>query len=382
MQKWGGILRNTNKKKGFTLIELLAVIVILAIIALIATPIILNMINDAKKSAAKDSAYGYIEAIEYNNSMSAIDSKKYPLIESGEVTTLDVKVKGTPPTKGTVTITSGRVTEADLCINNYSVHYDGKEATIKGNACDGNIEETKKGPTQEVATSDKTYKAIVYLDPTDLTKECNESNSESTTGKKEGCMKWYAYKDDGTNYTMILDHNTTAIVAWNSSGNNADGMNEVKTALESDTTGWKQTARLITANEVAHIVGADKDDTIKWNSSKTYGTDDIETKAAWFYLDGTGTTYSSTDGWQKQVATTQGASKYAWVFDYTNGCTSYGCNTADSSNYGYWTSNPVVGYSYRAWCVYRSGGLNDYYVGSGGGLGIRPVITIEKSKIS
>ena len=33
-------LRNTSKKKGFTLIELLAVIVILAIIALIATPII------------------------------------------------------------------------------------------------------------------------------------------------------------------------------------------------------------------------------------------------------------------------------------------------------------------------------------------------------
>ncbi len=37
--------------KGFTLIELLAVIVILAIIALIATPIILGIIDDARKSA-------------------------------------------------------------------------------------------------------------------------------------------------------------------------------------------------------------------------------------------------------------------------------------------------------------------------------------------
>ena len=35
-------------KKGFTLIELLAVIVILAIIALIATPIILNIIGGTK----------------------------------------------------------------------------------------------------------------------------------------------------------------------------------------------------------------------------------------------------------------------------------------------------------------------------------------------
>ena len=38
-----------EKNKGFTLVELLAVIVILALIALIATPIILNVINDAKK---------------------------------------------------------------------------------------------------------------------------------------------------------------------------------------------------------------------------------------------------------------------------------------------------------------------------------------------
>lgn len=39
------------RKKGFTLIELLAVIIILAIIALIATPIILDVVDDAKKSA-------------------------------------------------------------------------------------------------------------------------------------------------------------------------------------------------------------------------------------------------------------------------------------------------------------------------------------------
>ena len=53
-----------EKNKGFTLVELLAVIVILALIALIATPIILNVINDAKKQAAKDSAYGYMDAVE------------------------------------------------------------------------------------------------------------------------------------------------------------------------------------------------------------------------------------------------------------------------------------------------------------------------------
>ena len=44
------------KNKGFTLIELLAVIVILAIIALIASPVILGIINDARNSAKERSA--------------------------------------------------------------------------------------------------------------------------------------------------------------------------------------------------------------------------------------------------------------------------------------------------------------------------------------
>ena len=51
-------------KKGFTLIELLAVIVILAIIALIATPIILGIINDAKEDSNKRSIENYAHAVE------------------------------------------------------------------------------------------------------------------------------------------------------------------------------------------------------------------------------------------------------------------------------------------------------------------------------
>ena len=49
-------------KKGFTLIELLAVIVILAIIALIATPIVLSIIEDSKSNANIRSAENYLTA--------------------------------------------------------------------------------------------------------------------------------------------------------------------------------------------------------------------------------------------------------------------------------------------------------------------------------
>ena len=53
------------KNNGFTLIELLAVIVILAIIALIATPIILGIINDARDSAKTRSAELVATGVEY-----------------------------------------------------------------------------------------------------------------------------------------------------------------------------------------------------------------------------------------------------------------------------------------------------------------------------
>ena len=51
-------------KKGFTLIELLAVIVILAIIALIATPIITGIVANVKKGGAESSALGWIDAVD------------------------------------------------------------------------------------------------------------------------------------------------------------------------------------------------------------------------------------------------------------------------------------------------------------------------------
>ena len=51
-----------KKIKGFTLIELLAVIVILAIIALIVTPIILNLIESSRDKSNINSTYGIVDA--------------------------------------------------------------------------------------------------------------------------------------------------------------------------------------------------------------------------------------------------------------------------------------------------------------------------------
>ena len=53
-----------KNNKGFTLIELLAVIVILAIIALIATPIVLGIIDDARNGAKDSTAQMIIDNVE------------------------------------------------------------------------------------------------------------------------------------------------------------------------------------------------------------------------------------------------------------------------------------------------------------------------------
>ena len=52
------------RKNAFTLIELLAVIVILAIISLIAVPIVLGIIEDSKKSSKEESIKMYAKAVE------------------------------------------------------------------------------------------------------------------------------------------------------------------------------------------------------------------------------------------------------------------------------------------------------------------------------
>lgn len=77
------------KNKGFTLIELLAVIVILAIIALIATPVILGIINDARKHAAEESAKLILSNVQLAYSTAYMNGSKD---ESGN------KTSGTVPT--------------------------------------------------------------------------------------------------------------------------------------------------------------------------------------------------------------------------------------------------------------------------------------------
>lgn len=69
------------RKKGFTLIELLAVIVILAVIALISTPIIIGVIDKARKGAFEDSAYGVLDAAKLYFTSKLADNNSFSYTE-------------------------------------------------------------------------------------------------------------------------------------------------------------------------------------------------------------------------------------------------------------------------------------------------------------
>ena len=124
------------KKKGFTLIELLAVIVILAIIALIATPLVLKYIEKSRSESKVDSAYSFVRNLETEMANYAIghNGTKYNKIGLQDINSLgelNTTVKGENPTDGKVCISSlGEIEKAMLQYGNYYVSYDGKKANI------------------------------------------------------------------------------------------------------------------------------------------------------------------------------------------------------------------------------------------------------------
>ena len=323
-----------NKNKGFTLVELLAVIVILAIIALIATPIILNVINDAKKQAAKDSAHGYVDAVDKYIVSSELEDESIPDgIYKVEDLNKKISVKGSIPDRGSIEIENGSVKSYELEIDGYLV----------SNGEVGKVSITKKFENG----------TVVYYNPV---------SGEKCKSSEEGCMKWYVFNDEEGNATVnvILDHNTTAKVVWNSTGNNSE-MKEVKRKLEEDTKDWKNTARLITASEIAKI-------------TKNPTFDATQSGQSWFCFD---TNKSDNTNY---CAKAQGTSQYPWLFDYTYECTSRGCNTPDSSTKGYWTSTSYTGATVYAWHVSYGGNLR-YTPVTYTDIGVRPVITISKSNV-
>ncbi len=372
----------TMKRKGFTLIELLAVIVVLAMIALIATPTILGVIEKARRGAAEQSALGYVDAVEMQVSLNSLDLEKKDIKDGvyivRELRELEVSIKGQSPSdESWVKIKDGQVVAYSLKFGRYTITLD--ENNNKVIEKDGEIinKPSDNNTTNPDNPDDNNNKYTVYSNGTaiyynpETNSKCNnytEENSRYYT--KTGCMKWYTFNDEGEKSSivnMILDHNTSHKTYWNSEANQSEPKDAI-VSLKNDTSTWNSIlkVRLITVDEIAKITG-----NTNFNSSTS-------TYKQWFYFDSNN---------QTQTAKGQGTSKYAWLYDYTDGCTNYGCSIEyKNSSSAYWTSTPVFDYSTvtgvptYAWFIGNNGSIassNSLFY-----IGVRPVITVLKNKIS
>ncbi|MDY2892292.1 MAG: prepilin-type N-terminal cleavage/methylation domain-containing protein [Candidatus Faecisoma sp.] len=133
-----------NKKNGFTLIELLAVIIVLAIIALIATPIIFNVIENAKIKSLENSCYGVIDAVRTNYSENLLNSTRECKDENdkncgGKIETSgnvkELTVAGEQPSGGSWVIVNDPKTENGRGIQITDVTFD----SMKGYFCSNDL---------------------------------------------------------------------------------------------------------------------------------------------------------------------------------------------------------------------------------------------------
>ena len=173
----GGITRLRNN--AFTLIELLAIIVILAIIAVITVPIILNIIENSRKGAATDSAYGYKDSVNkyyiselQNHNKLKLDGK-YTVNSNGSltpaedntfgfgdenVTSFPVQVSGTVPSSGELTYDNNVLKSGYLVIGDYRVTFNegGTVTTVRNDGSSSN-EQGSGNETPVAQTWNKYY---------------------------------------------------------------------------------------------------------------------------------------------------------------------------------------------------------------------------------
>ena len=383
-------------KKGFTLIEVLGVIILLGLLALVVFPSVVNQMKKIDSNVNESTKKTiYMAADEYiaDNKSKYQDNFDY---NSYIVVGLDTLVN------------NGYLTN-NIDVKDYKY--------VKINIENGNSNSYKM--LEELEKYDLFDNGdIVYFNPTngeqcreiDYTTNLNNysttnklsDGTKSPTGLKSGCMKWYAFNDSVDNglVNLILDHNTMHNSVWGTD----KSMNIISSVIKSDTDDWDESltlnkkidnfdytgykSRLITANEVAQITGADE--ALQWSIDKPYTeTPTIGSTISFFYLDGK---FGTDINWQTLTTSSTNKSKFAWLFNNTYDCLNFGCEVADQNTYpvvenvspyaspiyGYWTSTYILNNGEKeAWHMPVHCKFYPYTISSWG-PGFRPVIMVNK----
>ena len=222
-------------KKAFTLIELLGVIVLLAVIALIATPIVLNMIREAQSSADMSSAH-LIESNGHNYyAASLFDDTKKEKIDNYEDIYDELNIKNKPEL-GQLYVNSNDKVAMAVIINNkcYKKNYMTEIEIVDVSECDlGYMGPDEVKPTISQTASNTNvnengwYKEDIYL-------TINVEDNESGVFGYKRCMGQTECEPDDTIYTneSILINTESAsnyvcVIGVDNRGNESDKNCEV-----------------------------------------------------------------------------------------------------------------------------------------------------------
>ena len=281
----GGIL---DTKNAFTLIELLAIIVILAIIAVITVPIILNIIENSKKGAAKDSAYGYKDAVNkwYVSELSKPNNQNFNLsssytVEDGKIiddsvqndTGVLIPFSGDKPSSGYLNYSNNTLTGGCLVFGDYAVTFDGNTAsTVKGTCSPANAIASCTGckfiyPQSSLTIGTSAMPSSATDDYTDWTSGANSHPyflgliADSKTGKIGNAFACGIETDeDGNDVPFCLEgHDTTK---WSVDAN-VGVLNKIFPGCnaDADDTGAACSGSSVSAGAYANgSVGVDDDD--------------------------------------------------------------------------------------------------------------------------
>ena len=391
------------RKNGFTLIELLAVIVILAIIALIATPIVLSIIDNTKQSSMLRSAEMYLKGVETSVATAIIHEKnvtdgEHPITPTGDVClgtlqgtgktatcngeTIEVQMNGEKPTSGTVKIASGKITDiAFTYLNGKTIVKNAGKLAFAEDVEDtpGTTENTLATICTHVSGTEKTAGAKYTCE----VKEGTSYTFYVLTTPQEGdttinlIMDRNIYYDATAGTGSVADATNKGLVAWQTSVNNADGPVTAMDYLYNATKDWTNIPNI----EMNYTDEGNTGD----NGYGTIVTTDNITKIT--KKDGTAVTvltnqegYSNLKArlpYKSEVSAYDSTNKAnAYLYDYLNLYNNIQTN-AISRIYGYWTLSSYADRSGDAWDVVYSGRVSGGSVDDGSDYGVRPVINVK-----
>ena len=245
------IFANSNPKRGyltskvnaFTLIELLAIIVILAIIAVITVPIILNVIDNASKGAAINSAYGFRDSVSngyltgiLSNDFEQPPTGTYIMISNGNMTdsnsnVLITNVSGNYPEEDSwIELNRGQVVAFSLKFGEYVVtkYSDTDPVAVKGGTiAENTVAREARLEAERQASAIELARTIVDAETgttgiTDIT--------EGWVAFINGSLKAYSVSVTVGDYTYIVTDNDV-----NSSNSNAVASRTLTTVAEKTT---------------------------------------------------------------------------------------------------------------------------------------------------